>query len=84
LELEGSTHRTFTDLRDVVDVLGLGENLPPQAAELLGSFNSERAIEVIGKYVAAFFDFTLKGKKSPLLDGPSKSFPEVVFEYLDK
>lgn len=31
-------------------------------------------------YSVAFFDKYLKGQPSPLLDGPSKQYPEVVFE----
>lgn len=33
------------------------------------------------EYVTAFFDRTLKGIHSPLLDGPSPNNPEVLFPY---
>jgi dienelactone hydrolase len=79
LELKGSTHGTFTDLPDVVDVLGLSGMLPPEVGEMLGSIDGERAMSVIPTYVSAFFNFVLKGKKVGLLDGPIKKFPEVAF-----
>lgn len=81
LELKGSAHGTFTDLPDVVDVLGLSSILPPEVAELLGTIDGTRAMAVIGAYVGTFFDFVLKGKKIGLLDRPSKEWPEVVFEH---
>ena len=80
LELQGSAHGTFTDLPDVVDVLGLSGKLPAEVGELLGSIDGGRAMEVIGTYVSAFFDFVLKGSGEGLLDGRSERFPEVVFE----
>ena len=79
LMLEGSAHGTFTDLPDVVDVLGIGGSLPSEVGELLGSIDGERAHLVVAAYVSSFFDFVLKGKKSGLLDRPSDEFPEVEF-----
>ena len=79
LELKGSVHGTFTDLPDVVDVLGLSGMLPPEAEEMLGSIDGERAMSVISTYVSGFFNFVLKGKNVGLLDGPRKEFPEVAF-----
>ena len=80
LMLAGSQHNTFTDLPDIVDVLGLGGSLPPEATDALGTIDGARAFKIITTYVAAFFDFVLKGKVSALLDKPSEDFPEVTFE----
>jgi dienelactone hydrolase len=80
LMLVGSAHNTFTDLPDVVDVLGIGGSLPPEATDLLGTIDGARAFEVITTYVEAFFEFVMKGKSSALFDKPSDSFPEVSFE----
>ncbi len=77
--LAGSAHNTFTDLPDMVDVLGIGVMLPPEATEMLGTINGTRAFKIITTYVEAFFDFVLKGKSSVLLDMPNSQFPEVSF-----
>ncbi|RXZ83711.1 lipase [Paenibacillaceae bacterium] len=37
-------------------------------------------IDITRSYVAAFFDYYLKGEKQPLLDGPSPEFPEVEYD----
>ena len=78
--LADSAHYTFSDLPDIVDVLGFGAALPGEVAQLLGTINGTRAFEIVTVYVRAYFDFVLKGRKSELLDGPSKQFPEVTFE----
>jgi Platelet-activating factor acetylhydrolase, isoform II len=80
LMLAGSQHHTFTDLPDVVDVLGVGDSLPPEATDLLGTINGARAFKVITTYIEAFFNLVMKGERSAFLDKPSKSFPEVSFE----
>ena len=81
LEVEDSQEGTFTDFPDAVDVLGLGDGqLPAEVGELLGSINGTLAMQIVGTYVGAFFDFVLKGTREVLLDGPSDTFPEVVFE----
>jgi pimeloyl-ACP methyl ester carboxylesterase len=76
--LNGSTHGTFTDLAELADLIGLRAEFPQQVAELLGSTLGERASQIIATYVSSFFDLVLKGKKSELLDQPSKEFPEVT------
>jgi dienelactone hydrolase len=80
LMLNGSAHGTFTDLPDVLDVLGIGGSLPSEVEELLGSIDGARALEIVTLYVRTFFDFVLKGKNSKVLDGPSKDYPEVEFD----
>lgn len=76
--LSRSTHGTFTDLAQLADLIDLRTKYPQQVGELLGNILGERSSQIIGTYVSSFFDFVLKGKKSALLDGPSKDFPEVT------
>jgi len=51
-----------------------------EALGLSGSLDPQRAREIPDAYALAFFDEHLKGVPSPLLDGPSDRFPEVLFE----
>jgi pimeloyl-ACP methyl ester carboxylesterase len=79
LMLAGSQHGTFTDLPDLVDILGIGAELPGEVTKLLGTIDGRRAFDIVTTYVQAFFDFVLKGKKSDLLDSSSLDYPEVSF-----
>jgi dienelactone hydrolase len=79
LIVAGSSHTSFTDLPNVVEVLGFGNSLPSDATELLGTINGTRASEIITAYAVDFFNFVLKKEKVTLLDGPSGEFPEVTF-----
>jgi predicted dienelactone hydrolase len=47
---------------------------------LKGPLEGHRAMQIVTDYLVAFFDQTLKGQPSPLLAGPSPSYPEVTFE----
>lgn len=44
-----------------------------------GPIDGHRLVKVLNAYIKAFFDFTLLGQNSPILDGPSPDWPEVVF-----
>lgn len=79
LEVDGSAHGTFTDLPEVVKVLGIGGGLPEEVELLLGRIDGERALDIVSTYVLAFFDRILKGKRGALLNGPSDLYPEVEF-----
>ncbi|KAI4859856.1 hypothetical protein F4820DRAFT_438591 [Hypoxylon rubiginosum] len=46
-----------------------------------GPIDGLEMVKVLNAYVKAFFDLTLLGRNSPILDGPSPEFPEV--EYLN-
>jgi hypothetical protein len=41
----------------------------------------KRATEIIVRYVGAFLEFVFCGKEVEILKGPSKEFPEVVWEF---
>ncbi|MFI6742838.1 hypothetical protein ACIBI9_58955 [Nonomuraea sp. NPDC050451] len=43
------------------------------------ALSPRRSLEITRAYVCAFFDQHLKGRKQPLLDGPSPTAPEVTF-----
>jgi len=45
-----------------------------------GPIGGDRAHQIINAYSVAFFDRHLRAQPSPLLDGPSERFPEVVVE----
>ncbi len=68
----GSNHDDFTDLPALTPLASfLG---------LKGPINSARAQQIIDAYSLAFFDQTLKGAHTTLLDGPSPNYPEVHFD----
>jgi pimeloyl-ACP methyl ester carboxylesterase len=77
LMLHGAQHATFSDLPLLAQILGLDRMLPPEAKLLLGSIDGARALDVMSKYLIAFFEFVQKGISSPLLKGPDKAYPEI-------
>jgi dienelactone hydrolase len=68
LTVTNGDHYTFTDLNYLVNQSG-GLSIP----------GAERSIKITRAYVAAFFEQSLKTIPRPLLGGPSKAYPEVVF-----
>ncbi|MGV9269492.1 alpha/beta hydrolase family protein [Kitasatospora sp. NPDC003701] len=71
LTVAGAGHTSFTDLDLLLEEAGFPT--PP--------LSPERGVVITREYVTAFFDRTLKGINSPLLDGPSPNNPEVLFQY---
>jgi dienelactone hydrolase len=70
LDVAGFEHMSFSDMPVVApDALRLGKR--PSARDIV----LQRA------YVRAFLDRHLLNRPSPLLDGPSRRFPQVSFEY---
>ena len=49
-------------------------------AGLSGPIGADRAHRIVNAYSVAFFDRHLRGRPTPLLDGPTAQFPEVRFE----
>ncbi|MFD7455306.1 alpha/beta hydrolase family protein [Kitasatospora sp. NPDC059827] len=64
----GADHYTFTDLDYLVNESGV-----------LSIPNAPRSIAITTSYVSAFFERQLKGACRPLLNSPSRDFPEVTF-----
>ncbi len=49
-----------------------------------GPIDGQRGLDIIKAYSLAFFDKELKGQPSPLLNGPSRQFSEVIFSSKSK
>jgi dienelactone hydrolase len=56
--------------------LGLPESFVTQA---IGSIDLTRAVHTEETFIAAFFDRWLRGRDGYVLDGPSRSFPDVTW-----
>lgn len=68
--MSGEAHASFTDIA----VLAQEAAMPVPGQSLDG----HRSVQITRDYVAAFFDKTLKGDSSPLMDGTSTVYPEVA------
>lgn len=69
LTVTGTEHMSFIDYAVLQPQLGLPEY----------PIDGERSIKITRAYVTAFLDLHLKGRRQPLLDGPSTDHPEVRF-----
>ncbi|MCO5613608.1 hypothetical protein L7F22_067885 [Adiantum nelumboides] len=75
----GSTHYTFSDFPLIATKLGVDSGA---IAQFSGSLKGDRVMEILSSYTDAFFAKFLKGgKNNALLNGPSKEFPEVAFDF---
>ena len=74
VKLPGMFHVNYTDFPYVIAT--------PVARKIgmIGAIDPRHGHQVINAYTIAFFDHYLKGTAEPLLDGPSKQFPEIQFE----
>lgn len=70
--IRGARHFNFTDL-------AVGFNPLARRLGVLGSIDGVRGLRIASEYLAAFFDQTLQGHASSLLQGPAKDYPEVQF-----
>jgi hypothetical protein len=75
MKIRGARHSNFGDTM-LYDWLVQSANEEP-------AIEGERMIYIQNVYSLAFFDKHLKGQASPLLDGPSAEFPEVIFRSND-
>lgn len=76
LTLRGSRHQTYTDLVAILPRLGVGQDVVEQK---IGTVDPARAVVALRAYVTSFFDRWLRGRDDHLLDGPSPTYPEIVF-----
>ncbi|MEV0351992.1 lipase [Nonomuraea sp. NPDC050680] len=76
LTVKGAAHNSFGDDVRLLRKVGLSEE---ELAESVGTIPEKRALAFQRAYPLAFFDRFLRGKKSPLLDGPAPRFPEVTY-----
>ncbi|RZQ60992.1 alpha/beta hydrolase family protein [Amycolatopsis suaedae] len=70
LTVAGSIHPSFTDYDMLTRQIGV-----PFGGKLAGT----RSVEITRRYVRAFLDLHLRGGPQPLLDRPSRRYPEVRF-----
>lgn len=68
----GSKHMNFTDLSVWSPVL--------KHMGTFGKIDGENMLKIMNAYTVAFFNKHLKGIDSPLLNGPSPAFPEVILK----
>jgi predicted dienelactone hydrolase len=68
--VKGSTHFNFTDFSLVSPLF--------RKLGMLGPIAGERMEEIMNAYIVAFFDRTLRGEDSALLQGESADYPEVA------
>ena len=72
LEIEETRHFDFTDVPLVSPLTDL--------LDLTGDIAPARMHTIVNAYTIAFFNHTLFGIPSPLLDAPSSEYPEVIFQ----
>ncbi|TMR96686.1 hypothetical protein [Nonomuraea basaltis] len=70
LTMAHTDHTSFTDLSILQKEAGMSGP---------GNLSPQRSLEITRTYIGAFFDLHLKGKKQPLLSGPSPANPEIAF-----
>jgi len=69
--VKGALHINFSDF----SLVGSGLKIP--GLGILGSIDSGQMERIMNAYILAFFDQTLKGIPSPLLQGDNPDYPEV-------
>jgi hypothetical protein len=74
--VKGASHINFSDF----SLVGSGLKIP--GLGILGSIDSGQMERIMNAYTLAFFDQTLKGIPSPLLQGDSPDYPEVELKIL--
>ncbi|MFG2698315.1 alpha/beta hydrolase family protein [Kitasatospora sp. NPDC048407] len=79
--LDGSRHGSYTDAESLLPQLARQGAISTEALRGdIGDIRPERAVLATRTYVGSFFDRWLRGHDDHLLDGPSGSFPEMVYE----
>lgn len=71
VSIRGVQHMNFSDWNTIIPNLG-------KAFGLLGSIDAGRQTEIVNRYLVAFFDQHLKGRRQPLLTAPQSGFSEVT------
>jgi hypothetical protein len=75
MSVTGSKHLNFTDLSIWSPVM--------KHMSAFGKIDGEKMLKIMNAYTVAFFNKHLKGIDSPLLNGPSPDFPEVILKARD-
>ncbi|MET9400757.1 alpha/beta hydrolase [Kitasatospora sp. NPDC002965] len=80
LDLPEAGHLSFSDVHWQVDAFGVRDQLPPELAdESFGTIRGTRALAATRAYLGAFLDRHLRDRPGPLLDRPSRAYPDVRF-----
>ena len=69
VQAAGAAHQSYVDYAVLL----------PQVGQQVGTLDPRRAVRIQQAYPLAFFDLHLRGRRSRLLDGPSRLFPEVAY-----
>jgi dienelactone hydrolase len=75
-EIAGTAHMNFTDLPALFAFRSPDE---PREFLEIGAIDPRRSTKIQTAFVRAFLDHHLRNKPTPLLDGPSRRYPEVRF-----
>lgn len=78
ISLVGASHGSYTDGQVMFPQLAAA-GIIPSATRWMGTIDPDRSIAAQRAYIRAFFDRTLRGRDSHLLDGPSAEYPEANF-----
>jgi hypothetical protein len=77
---EGAVHSSYTDYQILMPQLARAVGLSDEELRgWIGTLDPGRAVRIQQAYALGFFDRHLRRRRVPLLDGPSRAFPEVVF-----
>lgn len=77
LRLRDSGHLNFTDF----GLFAAQLQAPPSVtAGILGPIDPHRAVAVVSAYLVAFFNETLEQRPQRLLQRPSTTYPEMIYE----
>jgi hypothetical protein len=77
ITVRGSRHNNFMDLSVFSPVL-------KYTGGMVGKIDGDKMLRIMNAYIVAFFDRHLKGIDSPLLNGPSPDFPEVILKTINR
>ncbi|GAA2626191.1 alpha/beta hydrolase family protein [Paractinoplanes durhamensis] len=80
IHAEGGLHGAYCDhqwlLPQLAAITGMSDE---DLADWIGTLAPARAVRIQQAYPLAFFDLHLRHQRQPLLDGPSRAFPEMRF-----
>ncbi|WP_165978524.1 alpha/beta hydrolase family protein [Actinomadura darangshiensis] len=80
LNVPAASHYSYTDVQAVLPALDEKLDIPAQdRADLIGTVDPDRMTASVRAYVTAFFDQALRGRHRPVLDRPSRRYPDVRF-----
>lgn len=80
LHATGAAHTAYIDhqwlIPQLARITGMSDE---ELTDWIGTLSPARAVRIQQAYPLAFFDLHLRHRRQPLLEGPSRAFPEVEF-----